>query len=154
VGLPALTISLLADFLFNTILMSSLAFRLAARALSSRRRRLYSVGSQRNGHPMKHRSLDERLAAAKNRAARWLGEVEHLEKVGFVIEKKRETRRKIWVGAWALNEMKKDRALLRKFVEHLRSAKLRKGEAELFEELLRLFEEGEDEEPDETPQEG
>ena len=51
-------------------------------------------------------------------------------------DRKRETRKKIWVGAWALNEIAKDPSLRAKLVAHLRTVNFRKGERELFEDLL------------------
>jgi hypothetical protein len=85
---------------------------------------------------MDRESLEERLRAARERAQRWKGESERLEGIKRVSDRKRETRKKIWAGGWLLNVIKDDAIIRRKFTEHLRSVKFRKGEREMFSDVL------------------
>jgi len=80
--------------------------------------------------------LEERMRIARERAAKWKGEEQRLDGIKRSEDRKRETRKKIWVGAWALNEIAKDPSLRAKLVAHLRTVNFRKGERELFEDLL------------------
>lgn len=81
-------------------------------------------------------SIDERVAKIKERTQRLKGEQQHLEGIIRSIDRKQQTRRKIWVGGWLLNEIAKDEALRQRLVAHLRSAKFRQGERDLFDDLL------------------
>ncbi len=85
---------------------------------------------------MDRTSLEERVARAKQQAQRWKGEAQRLEGIQRVTDRKQETRRKIWIGAWTLREIEKDPALRAKLVAHLRTVKFRRGEKELFSEFL------------------
>jgi hypothetical protein len=81
-------------------------------------------------------TIEERMRVAKERAQRWKGEAERLEGIKRSRERKEETRRKIWAGGWLLREIASDAALRARLVAHLQSAKLRRGERELFADLI------------------
>ncbi len=85
---------------------------------------------------MDRSALEERMRIAKERSAKWRGEEERLGGIKRSEDRKRETRKKIWVGAWALGEIARDPALRDKLIAHLRTVKFRRGERELFEDLL------------------
>jgi len=85
---------------------------------------------------MERTELELKLEKAKERARKWQGEHRRLEGIKRGEHRKRDTRRKIWIGAWALNEMQKDLALREKFAAHLGTVKLRKGEADLFADFV------------------
>jgi hypothetical protein len=81
-------------------------------------------------------SLEARLRQARERAQRWKGEHQRLEGIKRISDRKQETRKKIWAGAWLLNTIKDDASIRQKFTEHLRTVKFRKGERDLFADLL------------------
>jgi len=85
---------------------------------------------------MDRESLEEKLRVARERAQRWRGEHQRLEGIKRVSDRKQETRKKIWAGGWLLNAVKDDAIIREKFAEHLRTVKFRKGERDLFRELL------------------
>lgn len=85
---------------------------------------------------MDRTELELKLEKAKERARKWQGEHRRLEGIKRGETRKRDTRRKIWIGAWTLNEMRENHELRQKFAAHIRTAKLRKGEAELFADLI------------------
>lgn len=80
--------------------------------------------------------LQQKLGKAAERARKWKGEHRRLEGISRGETRKRDTRRKIWIGAWVLKEMRDNSALRQKFAEHIRTAKLRNGEAALFAEFI------------------
>jgi hypothetical protein len=85
---------------------------------------------------MDNESLEARLRQARQRAQRWKGEHQRLEGIKRISDRKQETRKKIWAGAWLLNAIKDDASIRQKFTEHLRTVKFRKGERDLFADLL------------------
>jgi hypothetical protein len=85
---------------------------------------------------MARASLEERLAQAKERAQRWRGESQRLEGVQRMQARKDDTRRKIIAGDYFLKRIASDAGLREEFVRELRARKLRKGERELFADLL------------------
>jgi len=80
--------------------------------------------------------LQERLQQAKARAQRWKGESTRLEGIQRGEDRRRQTRKKIWVGGWLLKAIAEDAMLRQKLLEHLRTVKFRKGEREMFVDLL------------------
>jgi hypothetical protein len=85
---------------------------------------------------MDRETIEERLEKAKQRAQKWQGEHRRLEGIKRGETRRRDTRRKIWAGGWLLNVIKEDAGLREKFAAHLRTTKFRKGEAELFADLI------------------
>lgn len=85
---------------------------------------------------MDRENLEERLRMARERAQKWKGEHQRLEGIKRISDRKRETRKKIWAGGWLLSAIKDDPIIRRKFAEHLRTVKFRKGERDLFADLL------------------
>src|SRR5262245_38259061 len=85
---------------------------------------------------MDRESLEERLRQARERAQKWTGESQRLEGIKRVSDRKRETRKKIWAGGWLLNAIKDDPIIRRKFAEHLRTVQFRKGERDMFADVL------------------
>ena len=80
--------------------------------------------------------LEARLRQARERAQKWKGEHQRLEGIKRVSDRKRETRKKIWAGGWLLAAIKDDPILRQKLAEHLRTVKFRKGERDLFADVL------------------
>ncbi len=85
---------------------------------------------------MDRESLEERLRVARERAQQWKGESQKLEGIKRVSDRKRETRKKIWAGGWLLKAIKDDPIIRQKFAEHLRTVKFRKGERDMFADIL------------------
>jgi hypothetical protein len=85
---------------------------------------------------MDREGLEARLRHARERAQRWKGEHQRLESIKRVSDRRQDTRKKIWAGGWLLNAIKDDPIMREKFAEHLRTVKFRKGERDLFADLL------------------
>jgi len=85
---------------------------------------------------MDRENLEARLHQARERAQKWQGERQRLEGIKRGDDRRRDTRKKIWAGGWLLNTIKDDAIIRQKFTEHLRTVKFRKGERELFADVL------------------
>jgi hypothetical protein len=111
-------------------------FHHAANTLRRRSSIPFQRQSCRRMGAMDRESLEERLRQARDRAQKWKGEHQRLEGIKRISDRKQETRKKIWAGAWLLNAIKDDAIMRQKFAEHLRTVKFRKGERDLFADLL------------------
>lgn len=80
--------------------------------------------------------IEARLRHARERAQRWKGEHQRLEGIKRISDRRQDTRKKIWIGGWFLSAMKDDAIMRQKLAEHLRTVKFRKGERDLFADLL------------------
>jgi hypothetical protein len=85
---------------------------------------------------MDRENLLERIRHAKERAQKFKGEHQRLEGRLKHVDRKRDARRKIWAGGWLLKAIQSDAELREKLKQHLRTANFRKGEQDLFADLL------------------
>ena len=74
----------------------------------------------------------ERLREARERVQRLTAERRRAGGIKSAMARKREARRRLLAGAWLLEAVEGDEVLRQRFAEHLKTARLRKSERELF----------------------